>query len=179
MRIDAIRANQAMNPLPSPRFAEGARTTAQKVVSFIAAAIASVASFFLLPAQAALLVTGGIGLLLSTIFCVDEEEGAPEQRRWYQPIIHAGPRLVDWVFNAHPVIQPGPRVLPGAGHVHPVLVQGVREQERAPVGRGHEQHAALHPALPHANAVPVLPIRQPGGQHEFPQGRVPVGHGHR
>lgn len=175
MRIAGIHNNQLANPTPSPRFEEGARTTTQKIVSFIAAAIAAVASFFLLPLQAAILTTGGIGLLLSTIFCVDDENAAPDQQRWYHPILHAGPRLVNWAFNPHPVLQPGDRILPGQGHAHPVLVRDGGGQERAPVGRGHEEHAAMHRAPPHQMAHPVLPIRMPDGQQVFPPPRVPVG----
>ena len=187
--IRPIQNNQFVARSTPPVFNEGAASTASKIVAFAAAAIASLASFVFLPAEAALAISVGAAALLSMLCCIPNEPGLEDQpRRWYHPVVDAFRVFVP--RGAVPVVNAGPRVPVGGvmrQHVEPIVVphqrQRVDHQEgpRVPVGHGHRapaggvavmpqawaQQPVVHPVVNHAPAPAAAPAR-----------RVPVGHGH-
>lgn len=187
--ISPVHSNSFVPRMTPSVFNEGAASTASKVVAFVAAAIASIASFIFLPAEAALMLSAGAVTLLSLLCCAPDVQADDQPRRWYQPVVNAFRVFVPQ--GVHPVIQPGPRVPVGGAvhpHVAPIIVGqpqvGHQEGPRAMVGRrGHELPGAV-PVLPHVPAAggpAVHPVVHHGGpphQHGAPPHRIPVGHGH-
>lgn len=159
------------------RFNEGANSTTTKVLGFVAALIASIASFFFLPAQGALLVSGASAVLFGLTCCLQRgEEPEPEgQRRWYYPMVNAMPTFFRTFFQrVQPVVNPGLRV-PVQGRVEPyVEVQpnlpatNLRNQPHVAVNRGHRDLRDGGHLEARRNAEP-----------QMSQGRhIPVNRGH-
>jgi hypothetical protein len=179
--INPIQPNLFVARSTPPVFNEGAASTASKVVAFVAAAIAAIASFVFLPAEAALMVSAGTAALLSMLCCIpsDSVDRADEPQRWYHPVANA------FRFfgrgDVVPVVQPGPRVLVGGNvqpYVAPVVVPhhpqvGHQDGPRAQVGHGHRPPAGGVAVMPQAwahqpAAHPVVdrpPAAAVAGQH--------------
>ena len=188
--IHPQQTQQMQNPALS-QFNEGAASTANKVVAFVTALIASIASFFLLPFEGALLTSLGASMLASMFACqgIGREETG---HGWLRTAINLIPF---WGRTSQPVVQPGPRVIVGSGRDAATMggirtPQGVRRRDVATYLRKRHPNAVpvpmgvIQPQLRHhqqERAVPVALHHQPQQQQQqeiYGQDRIHVGYGH-
>lgn len=170
----------------NPRaFKEGATSTAGKITTFVVAILAAIASFFLLPAEVALLISAGLAGLLTLFSFLPDAEPSGEERRWYHPVVWAIPNLVQQVFPAtqvQPVVNQGRRVVVEGGH-QPAPVTA------APQFLGYVQGvpvSVIHPpprptAMVTPPPIPRSPVMMMAPPPIHPVGhqegsRAPVGH---
>lgn len=196
--IPALQHNPYVARSSPQVFNEGAGSTAHKIITFVAALLAAVASFFLLPAETALLVSGSLAGLLALCSCLPDSEpgsedppprGEERPRPWYSPVLWAIPNAVQGFFfsrNVQPVLNPGPRVPVGGVPQPNVLAVPLQDpsimphQQRphVPANRGHNLHpnGFFEPNIPVNIPAPVLnavPALAP-----MHLAHVPAGHGH-
>ncbi len=175
--IHSIHSNLAIVKNPPPVFREGASST-HRITAFVLSILASLASFFFLPAEGAVMVSAGILSFLS-LWCCSNSQGNGIMRRGTSAPTHLERRNVTVIQNVRPDFTPYPTGIIRGNTVQTIPV--VQSGSRSQVAGGHQPLPISGVPTAMASARPVQLVHQQVASSPAPLGvhRAPVGHAFR